>query len=429
MTTDRGLGRRAFLAAFGATALSGCGAAPGADETTAGETETATPTATATRTTESASEPAVSLGDTTWRMHGRDPHNTGVTATTGPEDPRRAWDVSVSGIYTLPQPSLVEGTCYVGTGNVLYAMGATDGAGRWTKQTEYLAHHYSPAVVEGTVYAPTRTVQGVRSGGGAGRLYAVDAASGEVGWTLDAALSSDPTVVGDTVYLTSSADVGRVHAVGTDGSERWTYTFDPGERRGSAYGAPVVVDDRVYVTVSAHRTAGATGYLVAIEDGEAVWRVEVGGEARAAPAYRDGTVYVATVDGQLTAVSEGGEVLWERTTADAVFSTPAVDGDQVYALVKGSVAGFDRASGERNWRTTVGAAQINGLSVAQDGVYLGGNNVTALGRDGSERWVYPIPGSGGGYGAPVVLDGAVFVGACIKWEPTDRYDDHMFALV
>jgi hypothetical protein len=29
----------------------------------------------------------------------------------------------------------------------------------------------------------------------------------------------------------------------------------------------------------------------------------------------------------------------------------------------------------------------------------------------------------------VVLDGAVFVGACIKWEPTDRYDDHMFALV
>lgn len=435
MTADRGLDRRSFLAVCGAAALSGCGAAPRAGDDP-GETETATPTgstdtATTTSTpTETTTAPDVGLDDLSWRMHGRDTHNTGVLETTGPDAaPQRVWDVTVAGIYTLPQPSLVDGVCYVGTGNTLYSMGVADGAGRWRKSVEYLAHHYSPAVVDGTVYAPTRTMNGVRAGGGEGRLYAFDAASGAQRWTLDGALSSAPTVVDDTVYLTTSDAVGRLHAIGTDGTERWTYSFAPGGKRTSAYGAPVVDGDRLYVTASVHRETGATGYLVAVEGGEEVWRVELGGEARGAPALRDGTLYAATVDGGLAAVSTAGEVLWSTPTADAVFSTPAVDEDQVYALVKGSVAGFDRATGERNWRTEVGAAQINGLSVAEDGVYLGGNSVTALGLDGSERWVYPIPGSGGGYGAPVAIDGTVFVGACIKWEPTDPYDDHMFALV
>ncbi len=434
MSDEGGLGRRRLLAVLGAAGLGGCSGAPSALDGTATETpsaaDTDTDTDTTTRTTTTdATAPGLDVADLSWRMHGRDPTNTGTVATTGPSSaPEKVWDVPVEGIYTLPQPSLVDGTAFVGTGRKLYTMTAEDGDRGWTRRLDYLAHHYSPAVVDGTVFAPARTNQGVRSGGGEGRLYAVDAESGSLFWQRDGAISAPPTVVADTVYYTTSSDVGEVVAVGTDGTERWTYTFEAGDRRTSAYGAPAVADGTAYATVSAHRETGAVGSLVAVEDGAASWQVELGGEARAAPAVRDGTAYTGTVDGAVQATADDGELLWSTPTEGGVFSTPAVDEDHVYALVKGAVEAFDRETGERQWRTDIGSSLINGLAVAEDGIYLGGGTVTALAKDGQTRWKYPIPGATGGYGAPIVLGGAVFVGACIKWEPSDPYDDHVFGL-
>lgn len=464
MSEDDGgdpLRRRGFLALCGTVAVAGCAAPSGdADGSTSVRETTRTTTAqTTTRTTVGTTDattagttgdgagetteaettdpgtteesPGVSISpEVAWRMHGGDAANTGVVNTAGPGGrPARVWDVPVEGIYTLPGAAYGNGVGYVGSGKQVYAVDVEAGETRWSRSVDYLAHHYSPAVAGGRVYVAVRSLAGVRSGGGEGTLYAFDAASGDVDWRIDLPVSSPPTVADGTVYVTSSDDAGVVHALdGASGNEQWSFRFAPDGRRGSAYGAPAVVDGTVYATTSAHGSA-ANGYLYALEDGNVRWRYGADAECRVAPVVRDDRAYVATVGGNVHAVGLDGEGRWSTEAPGAIYSTPAVDDERVYALAKGELVTFSRDGGTEQWRTTTGDQLINGLAVSEDGVYLGGSNVLALnGADGDVRWRYPIPGQGGGYGAPVVLDGTVLVGACIKWEPRDPYDDHVFAL-
>lgn len=464
MTEDDGAGlfrRRRVLALCAATGLAGCTApsddsggspataatddpetsAGGSDDpTTAGTTATettdpgeTTETGTTDPGTTTGEDPSVSVPpDLSWSMHAGDATNTGVLDTTGPSDrPGRVWDVPVEGIYTLPGPAYADGVSYVGSGRKVYAVDVEEGRQPWTAEVDYLTHHYSPAVADGRVFVAARTLAGIQSGGGDGALYALDAASGTVDWRVDVPVSSPPTVADGTVYVTSSTDVGTVHAFDTAGGERWSFEFAPDDARGSAFGAPAVLDGTVYATVSGH--AGdddVRGYLYALEEGNVRWRYGVEAECRVDPVVGDGTAYVATGDGTVHAVTLDGDQRWSTGRPGTVYTTPAVGGDHVYVLAKGTVVALSRSDGEAAWESATGDQLFNGLAVTDRHVYLGGGNVIALDRaDGSTAWTYPIPGFSGGYGAPIAVGGAVVVGACIKWDQGDPYDDHLFALV
>lgn len=424
-TTDQlTVQRRGFLAACGGAVFGGCTA----------------PTASADRTTPDTA-PAISVdGGLAWPMGGHGPDNAGYAPTIGPTDqPRLVWDLPVEGIFTLPGPVYRDGTVFFGSGPYAYAVDAATGRAAWTRALDYLAHHFSPAIGDGHLYLAARTLQGARTGGGEGAMYAIAADDGTVDWRLDAPVSSGATVIDDSIYFTSSSGRGVVHAVDTEGDERWTWTDEPpaDAQAGSAFGAPAVAGDTLFVTTTAHRGDDMDGgalHALDRSDGSVRWHADTGAESRVSPlvgATPDGpVVYLATAAGEVLAVDgRSGASLWTTDVGSSVLTPPVMDRDMIYLLTAGTVVALARTAGAERWRTDIGTTHMNGMSVTANGVYVGGSDVTALApADGSVRWQYPISGYSGGFGAPIVLDGVVFTGACIKHDRGDRYDDHLYAL-
>jgi len=138
---------------------------------------------------------------------------------------------------------------------------------------------------------------------GAERLFALDAASGEVAWDwkLPKKTLSPPAYADGTLYVGEwypDADTGRLHAIDvSDGSLTWSYETDVG-----AVLSPTVAGDTVYLSQGTELVA------IARADGTRRWRLELG--ARIGPPVVVGeTAYIQTNpghndDSQLLAVRE-----------------------------------------------------------------------------------------------------------------------------
>jgi outer membrane protein assembly factor BamB len=108
-----------------------------------------------------------------------------------------------------------------------------------------------------------------------GRFYALDAATGDVRWNIEAGgtVHSAPTVMGGLVYYaicsSCGSDAQRAVAGGvdstyavraSDGGRVWRF-------RGGKYANPVVADDeRVYITGRAHQFAVAEKGSAVVKD-------------------------------------------------------------------------------------------------------------------------------------------------------------------
>jgi len=421
--------RRSFLAACGLTALAGCTAPATTTErertatasgTAARDTATATDTATA-------SEQSVDLGeDRVWPTFGGGAANTGrrgdSAGPVGPVDP--VWKTDVDGIYTMPGPVVADGLTFVGSGESAYAMGAFSGEPRWEAEMGSLTHYFSPSIAGESVLFGAQS--NIASGGDAGRLSSFSF-DGAERWRRELAITSSPSAVEGTVYLGESTQAGaqlRALRAG-DGTDRWTAPLDAAQLRG----APAIVDGVVYATATA---AGGDGGLVVardIADGSAVWSHAVDAGLTAAPAVRDGTLYVQADDGRLlTLDAASGEPGWSVRLGENGATPPALTADRLVGLVENTLVGVDLRSGERTWETEIGYTLINGVSIAGDRAYVGGSRLTAVDvGSGEVAWDQPVPGAGGGFGAPVVVGNTAFVGVCIKEEPGDPYDDFLYA--
>ena len=93
-----------------------------------------------------------------------------------------------------------------------------------------------------------------------------------------------------------------------------------------------------------------------------LWKVPVGGPVAGSPTIGpDGTIYVASHDGNLYAIDPAGKVKWTFKTADRSWSTPAVaqdgtiyvgsDDDHLYAV---------KADGSLKWKLHLGACDPKG---------------------------------------------------------------------
>lgn len=127
------------------------------------------------------------------------------------------------------------GTVYLGSRDAsLYALDPTDATVRWTAEEGSAWVVASVAVRDGRVFVGRSS---------SGTLAALDAATGEVGWTVATGgpVFSSPVVVGETVYVASGG--GDVLALAVeDGAERWRYPLGAG-----SYSTPAVRDGRIYV--------------------------------------------------------------------------------------------------------------------------------------------------------------------------------------
>ncbi|UPV74150.1 PQQ-like beta-propeller repeat protein [Halorussus limi] len=350
-------------------------------ETTAQRTSETTTTTEQTTTAAEASECAPkSLPETGWPLPDRDPANTNYApSATGPvEKPSARWQ------RTAEPP---ETDAYV-------EAGFTD-----------------PAVTSDRLFVGKRLLPGAESPMPEGNaLHAYDRASGERVWTypLGDEAPRALAVTGDAVHV---ATWSRLSAVGrTDGTRRWT--FDPEE----GVEAVTPTDERIYVT------AGSGSVTALRSDGTAEWTASAGERLSARPAVYDGSVFVGTADGTLTALrASDGRERWSATLAggdsdsDRLVTDVAVTDCRILAIASDDVVALD-PDGLVRWRATGGYG-----TVSTDGasVYAGtddGHLRTFSAAGGAVEWETFLGDRNhrrvdGIWTDPVVADGTVYVSA------------------
>lgn len=120
------------------------------------------------------------------------------------------WNYSTGG-PVQSSPAVVDGVVYVGgyLSHAVFALNAYTGELVWRSPTDsiYPNQISSTAVANGLVYVNVNNVEG----GGGGRLYALNASTGNLKWQYSpmpgAWLSSSPAVYAGKVYIETSAGV------------------------------------------------------------------------------------------------------------------------------------------------------------------------------------------------------------------------------
>lgn len=178
-------------------------------------------------------------------------------------DGAKRWEFQADGALA-GTPAYADGVLFFGgfDGKV-YAVDAQTGQTRWEPAPVDNWVWGTPAVAKGTVYVSTL----------GGRVYALDATSGKPKWDkqVGAALRGGPALnsQADTLYV-GAAD-GKLYALSAaDGQERWV-----GQTAASAriYAAPLVVNDLIIIAVNdAPRDNPAIVYAFDAATGQVRWK-------------------------------------------------------------------------------------------------------------------------------------------------------------
>lgn len=286
---------------------------------------------------EIASSPTVHGGKV--YIGSRDGHLYAIDQATGEE----RWRQSLGAESQVnSSPAVVDGVVYVGsTDGNLYAVDAGTGELSWRRPFKTLGGmvYSSPTVVDGLVYV------GSGNFGANGYLQAVDAATGTEQWTFEVAgmVVSSPAVVDRVVYIGSygfANNDGRLYAVdAATGEPRWPQPFVTHRTgphgRALVYSSPAVADGRVYVgSFDGHV------YAVDVATGRQTWvfpRPPAPSlqEVWSSPAVTNGIVYIGTGKpsdptdpdelGFLYALDAGsGRVRWQLQFDAPITSSPTV---------------------------------------------------------------------------------------------------------
>lgn len=427
--------RRRFLAACGLAALAGCSAADDGDSSTTTTTTTSTtsePTERTDRTT--TARPSFSG---TWPGYGYDLASTGYnTESPALSGDASRWSTFVEGYRTLPAPAVSETGVYIGSAHKLFGFVRADGTIAWDidmgQASDRFTHMFTPTVEDGVVYGVARDLAGADSGSDRrGTLVAVDELSGATEWRVEPYVSGSPTVVDDlVVYPTSTVTGGAIEARRiTDGGREWRTAF---ESPSGAFGSPAYADGVLYATATIGDRDPRSGRVLALDPttGQTRWTRDVEGGANSAPVVADGAVVFADDRGTVHSIDRADQTTrWRVSVGDNVYATPAVTPDRVFAISGGTLSAIDRGTGEIDWTAPIGASHFSSVSVIADTVIVGGPTLYAYDRaTGTAQLTREIPGYAGAYGGPVVVDGELFIGACIKQDAGDLYDNFVYKL-
>ncbi|MBL7488860.1 PQQ-binding-like beta-propeller repeat protein [Frankia sp. AgB1.9] len=247
----------------------------------------------------------------------------------------------------------------------------------------------SPAVGAGPGGRPTLFVTGL-----AGRLHAVDLATGHQVWALGLGNGGSSPVVADGVVYCGGRPNQLFALDAATGQPRWAFHGASGVDAAPALSGGVLFaggwDGRVYALDA--------------ETGAVRWIQPAGGWVAAAPAVVGDTLYVGCGSGRLYAVGAGeGELRWQYDAGGAIWSAPAVltgSTGEADLVVVGSHAhvlhGIDAATGQARWRRPLSGGVYTAPAVDPEGIaYLTsqGGMLTAVDtRDGSVRWTRHVGG-------------------------------------
>ncbi|MFB6120031.1 MAG: PQQ-binding-like beta-propeller repeat protein [Halobacteriaceae archaeon] len=384
MDFDGRLTRRRWLSSLAAAtgSIAGC-AAPLGDGTSA---DSDAPS--------SDSDPTTRAGgagdDSAWPTFRGDDRNTGCALNDhAPADyPERKWTVSIGdGVWS--SPVVADGRLYIGSMDYkVYAIDAATGEIDWTYETDGPVQS-TPTVADGRVYV----------GSFDKHVYCLDAETGTKQWSHETAglVNSSPTVDDSRVYIGSGViGVGEVHS---------------------------------YLESSGVEPEGGGLYALNRETGALEWRRYPTYRISSTPAVVDSTVYIGLTDGEpnrplIAALdASSGDAEWEFETNNAAITSPSVQSGRVYcATFFGTVHALSTETGEEAWGFNIGDGDIRGSTAVCDGsVYVpaSGNKLGersdnpvlySLSVDGDVQWEHEIPGARQMGSSPAVTSDAIYVG-------------------
>lgn len=323
-------------------------------------------------------------------------------------------------------PTVVDGTAYVGSYDgdkrtasgdgrgYVYAVDTETGNELWHFETKGKVSS-SPTVVDGTVYITS--YGGYRDS----ILHAVDAESGSELWHFETKswVSSSPTVVDGTVYIGDND--GHLYALHPESGNCWR-RFRKYKKMNTS---PMMMDETVYVG------SQDTLYAVDMESENVLWRLDE--LTRSELTVVDGSIYGG--DGYLfyRVDAESGNVLWESdmkprmvaslpTVVDGTVFVPEVETETVFIpeLDKrvtrksdqcGYISAVDTEDGSELWRFETNGVVKSSPTVVDGMVYVGDLNGYLYAVDaesGNELWRFENHNA---VGSPIVVDGTVYFGS------------------
>ncbi|MBI2169850.1 MAG: PQQ-binding-like beta-propeller repeat protein [Actinobacteria bacterium] len=244
-----------------------------------------------------------------------------LAADTGTE----RWRLALDGYPN--QPVVADGVVYVGTEDVtesfvedagsVYAIDAENGTELW--RFDAGGGVYGPVVASGKVYA----------GSANGAVYAIDAASGTELWRAAPVESHEApartvyyssllTVADGVVYAGSSGEAGKVYALDAEsGNELWRFSTG-----GAILSAPAVANGVLYA-------GGDAVFALDAESGNELWRFSPDDLYEVSLAMSEGVVYAASsgATGTVFAIdAESGTGLWRFEINDSAYPPVVADG-------------------------------------------------------------------------------------------------------
>jgi outer membrane protein assembly factor BamB len=208
-----------------------------------------------------------------------------------------------------------------------------------------------------------------QSGGNAAHAMPDQALGAEVKlvWTARIGSGADsdnphvatPIVAGGTVYTMDTSSWVRAFSA-EGGTQLWERSVEPKDKEvgtGDVGGALAYADGVIFVT-------NAFGEALALDaqKGEILWRRDLQGPTRAAPAVAHGRLYVVTQDNQLHALdAKTGRVLWTHSGLTEVTNvlgaaSPALEGDSIVVpYTSGEIYALRADNGRVLWSDTLAA--------------------------------------------------------------------------
>lgn len=266
-----------------------------------------------------------------------------------------------SGVAIYGTPAISGDLVYIGGYNgKIYAF-ASSLATRWV----YPREGYLGPVVGGLVVAQGK----VYFGDSDGKMYALDAATGDKLWEFKAGdkIWSTPTISDSTLFI-GSFDKKLYALSAGDGSKKWEF-----EAGGAIISTPVVNNGIVY--------AGSFDrYLYAVNaaDGSLKWKFMGENWFWAEPVVYGNTVYAGCLDNKVYVLkADTGDKVAEFDLKSPVSSSPVVvDSSIIFASRKGVVYTIDTSRNELKQLADIQAEIYGPLCVSNGVVYIHTQDLT-----------------------------------------------------
>jgi outer membrane protein assembly factor BamB len=351
---------------------------------------------------------AISLPGASPHFHGDWTHRGRSKFNAPAAQPSEIAKVTASGVVVSSPAIADDGTAYFGSHDRVVRAATTDGNVKWSRATGDLVW-CSPALGPGNV---------VYIGSDDDRLYAFDAADGNIKWTFTAgpckrALGVGPeaarcdvdgvTIGPDgTIYFVADG----AYALAPDGTQKFHFAI----QHTHCAGAPAVgPDGTVYVGCQ----DGALYALAA--DGNKLWEFRAAGDVDSSPAVApDGTVYFGSDDKKLYALGPGGALKWAVQTGGDIRSSPAIAADgTVYVGSSDGGLYAVRPTGTVAWTFRAADRILSSPTIDAAGMILFGSQddrLYAVAPDGKLVWSVLLGGDVDGTPA-IGPNGTIYVGA------------------